>query len=126
MRTEELRALPRALLLGLRVAPLLVTAGRGGEVVALALALALAVRLRLLRWLGLLLLLVALLSVNVARVSLPLLRAAPSARVVNSVHATATQSSLFDVWSLCSKNTLKNAQHPYPWCEAYHTSVLYL
>ena len=93
---------------------------------ALALALALAVRLRLLRWLWLLLLLVVLLSVNVARVSLPLLRAAPSARVVNSVHATATQSSLFDVWSLCSKNTSKNAQHPYPLCEAYHTSVLYL
>ena len=126
MRTEVLRALPRTLLLGLRVAPLLVTAGRGGGVVALALALALAVRLRLLRWLWLLLLLVVLLSVNVARVSLPLLRAAPSARVVNSVHATATQSSLFDVWSLCSKNTSKNAQHPYPLCEAYHTSVLYL
>ena len=126
MRTEVLRALPRALLLGLRVAPLLVTAGRGGGVVALALALALAVRLRLLRWLGLLLLLVVLLSVNVARVSFLLLRAAPSARVVNSVHATATQSSLFDVWSLCSKNTSKNAQHPYPLCEAYHTSVLYL
>ena len=87
---------------------------------ALALALALAVRLRLLRWLGLLLLLVVLLSVNVARVSLPLLRAAPSARVVNSVHATATQSSLFDGGSLCSKNTLKNA-HSIPILCVKHT-----
>lgn len=39
--TEELRVLLRALLLGRRVAPLLVTAGRGGQEGGLAMALAL-------------------------------------------------------------------------------------
>jgi hypothetical protein len=42
VRTEVLRALPRALILGLRVAPRLVAAGRGGQEGGLALALYLA------------------------------------------------------------------------------------